>query len=49
MTHRDDAPPAAPGISVVFADAVAPALAAGEYEVEVTQTIAGDIGTPDRH
>ena len=49
MTHRDEAAPAAPGISVVFADAVAPALAAGEYEVEVTQTIAGDIGTPDRH
>ena len=49
MTHRDEAAPAAPGISVVFADAVAPALAAGEYEVEVTQAIAGDIGTPDRH
>lgn len=50
MTVRDDATASADvGTSVVFADAVVPGLAAGEYEVEVTQAIAGDIGKPGRH
>lgn len=47
-----DEGPAETATTVVFADAVLPALAAGEYEVEVHQAIAGEIGdkgTPSRH
>lgn len=51
MTRPDAADEVSPdtGTSVVFADAVLPALAAGEYEVEVGQAIAGDIGKVRRH
>jgi hypothetical protein len=48
VTARDEAAVASDDTVVVFADAVPPALAAGDYEIEVTQQIAGDIGGSGR-
>jgi hypothetical protein len=49
VTAPDAAALAGGGTVVVFTDAVPPALAAGDYEIEVTQRIKGDIGGAGCH